>query len=39
MRSIAPSSSARHSASRSAASRIGGAHLNSVAPPAIYSAA
>ena len=30
--SIVPSASARHSASRLAASRIGGQHLNSVAP-------
>ncbi len=38
-KSITPSASARHSASRFAASRIGGAHLNCVAPSAISSAA
>ena len=37
--SISPASSAAHSASRLAAPRMGGAHLNSVAPSGISSAA
>jgi len=39
MTSMVPSATAAHSSSRFAASRVGGQHLNSVAPSGISSAA